>query len=149
MKKILLIAVTLLIIISCSKKNTPTPAVALKVAIVGTWTAKADTEVITKDGVYWRTYPITGYISLTFKSDGTGTKVWDDGPRDFTYTISNNTITFNFARIDYSDTSYAPAYSEQLDVKTITGNSLVMIYQDDVTQGGSLYHTIETQRFSK
>lgn len=149
MKKILLIAVTALIIISCSKKNTPAPAVDLKVAIAGTWTAKADTEVITKDGVYWHTYALPGYISLTFKSDGTGTKVWDDGPRNFTYTISSNTIAFNFERVDYPDGSFSPAFTENLDVKTITNNRLVMIYQDDITQDGSLYHTIETQQFSK
>ena len=149
MKKILLIAIAALIIVGCSKKNTPTPAINLKVAIVGTWIAKADTEVITKDGAYWHTYPIPGYISLTFKSDGTGTRVWDDGPRNFTYTIADNKITFNYQRIDNPDGSYGPAFTETLDVKTITGNGLILIYQDDVTQDGSLYHTIETQQFSK
>jgi len=149
MKKILLIAVTALIIVSCSKKNTPTPAIDLKVAIVGTWSAKADTEIITKDGAAWHTYAIPGYISLTFKSDGTGTKVWSDGPRNFTYTISNNSITFNFTEIDNPDGSVAVAFSESLDVKSIASNRLVMIYQDDITQDGSLYHTTETQQFSK
>ncbi|MCR8561845.1 lipocalin family protein [Mucilaginibacter sp. BJC16-A38] len=149
MKKILLIAVTALIIVGCSKKNSPTPPIELKVAIVGTWTAKADTEIITKDGAAWHTYAIPGYISLTFKNDGTGTKVWSDGPRTFTYTISDNKITFNFAEIDNPDGSIATAFSESLDVKTITSTRLVMIYQDDITQDGSLYHTTETQQFSK
>ncbi|HVW95258.1 MAG TPA: lipocalin family protein [Mucilaginibacter sp.] len=149
MKKILLIATVALIIISCSKKNTPTPPVDLKVAIVGTWTAKADTEVITKDGVYWQTFPVTGYISLAFKSDGTGTKLWSDGPRTFKYTIANDIITFKFDEIDFSDGSVAPAFTETLQVKTITDNRLVMIYQDDITQDGSLYHTTETQQFIK
>ncbi|WP_143822141.1 lipocalin-like domain-containing protein [Mucilaginibacter pedocola] len=150
MKKNLLIAIAAFLIVGCSKNNNETPVIPLKDDIVATWASTSDIEVITKDGAYWNTFTIPGYVSLTFKNDGTGTKLWKDSlPRKFTYSISENIITFNFEEVPMPDGAVAVAFTEHLEVKSITANKLVLIYQDDVTQNGSLYHTVETQEFSR
>ena len=149
MNKTLLIISAALLMAGCSKKSTPAPVVDVKVQIVGKWNSTSDVEVITKDGAAWHTYDIPGFIYLQFNSNGTGTRMWDDGPRTFKYTISDKNITLVYDRIDFPDGSYGPSFTDNLAIKSISSSALVVIHEDDVTQDGSLYHTVETEQFSK
>jgi hypothetical protein len=120
--KFLLIAVVAFFFFSCSKKGNQSPVTA---SITGKWNITADTS----QTFGYPPYIIVGINSpyMQFNADGSGTQKNNistpDAVLNFTYTVSKDTITFN-----YPPQLTSPGNAPKGIIKKLTSNNLVIEY---------------------
>lgn len=146
MNKLLLIVAAGILLVSCSKKNTPAPSIAF----VGKWYAKADTIREFQDNVLtetdFTTSDHTDYIQ--FNSDKTGITVTNGVLSAFTYTYSGNTITVIIPYKNIVGTN-APL-TETIIIKGLTTGNLTLASTVTVDLGtGVLLRETENESFEK
>jgi hypothetical protein len=121
--KFLSIAVATFFFFSCSKKGNQSPDSA---SITGKWNITADTSQTSG----YPPYIIVGINSpyMQFNANGTGTEKDNISPPDavlnFTYTISNDTISFNYPvqpQLPYGNTPTGI-------IKKLTSKNLIIEY---------------------
>ncbi|HEY4328007.1 MAG TPA: hypothetical protein VGN20_28745 [Mucilaginibacter sp.] len=120
----------IILCISCSKNNSPTPA-PRSASIAGTWDVTADTLTTYTNGIAGTPYVTTlnHSFSMRFASDGTGAILSNGAASNFTYTLSGNTAVINFAAQN-SDGYITPAFTETPVIKQLDANNLYLVHDD-------------------
>ena len=142
MKNLIIILIALLLFFSCKKDNKTTPSTN-STSISGKWYYAQDTIREYKNGVLQSTNN-TGGITfgsssyMTFNADGSGNQTLGTNVTNFTYSISDKTITFN-----------TQGQIEKGTIKAHTDTKLEIYYDDSTTDSGDVIRYTETAYFSK
>lgn len=114
------------------------------VSIVGTWQYDQSVEYTTVDGevrVGPDTYDYSDEnASVIFKEDNTFQSIWQGTvEEEGTYSYSNGKIHF----------TYKNGEKDNVTVKTLTGNSLVVVWEDDDSVNGKVIIEVVEDHFSR
>src|ERR1700688_3732109 len=131
MNKLLLIVFAAVFLLGCSKNNNPSPKTP--VTIIDRWLITADTSNQYVNGIVNSTYVLAGINSpyYQFNADGSGTVKNNISEPDqllnFTYTITNNTINF-----DFPVQAAQPIYSYQASatIQKLTAHTMIILFDD-------------------
>ena len=127
MNKFLLFAAAAIVLMSCTKKSTPTPTNVNTASIIGKWYVATDTVSEYRNGVLVEndttTFNHTSY--LQFNADNTGVSYDVIATNNFTYTKSGSVITASFPQ-HASDGTVEPPLIETYTIKKLTENSLLI-----------------------
>jgi len=129
MKKLLLFAVTAVVLAGC-QKNSSNLKPAAQATVIGKWYASLDTgkEYIGQqlNGGDTLSYNHTDY--LLFNADNTGTSLTAGVSNDFTYTLSDTSLVINFPHYN-PDTRTKPIPDIQIcSIKQLSATNLTIYY---------------------
>lgn len=152
MNKFLLFAAAAIVLMSCSKKNTPTPAPTNvnTPSIVGKWYVTADTVAEYRNNVLVQidttAYNHTAYTQ--FNDDNTGVIYSVLRTDNFTYNKSGNVITVSIPQ-QASNGTVEPPLVETYTIKKLTENSLLLGTNIVFNYGSLVYTETGTESFVK
>ncbi len=143
--KFLLLAVAVIGITACSKKNDAKPSSN----IVGKWNEISDTTKNYTNGTLTETdaEPVTGDYAQ-FNSDGSGTTSAGGSITKFNYTISGSTLTIKVPT-QIIDGMTVDATTENYAIKTLTSSQMYLFSDDSETDAGIVYRMTEATHFTK
>jgi|GEM_PF-1147532 len=144
--KYFLLALAVIGITACSKKNDTKPSSA----IVGKWHLVADTTKNYTNGSLTETdvEPITDADYAQFNTDGSGVTANSSSITNFTYTISGNTLIIKTAAQNQNGV-HIDALTENYAIKKLSSSQLFLFSDDTENDSGTTYRMTEASYFTK
>jgi hypothetical protein len=139
MDKLLLIVFAVVFLLGCSKNNNPSPKTP--VTIFDKWLITGDTSRQYFNGLLNSSYITVGINSpyYQFNTDGSGilkNNISDpDQILNFTYTVTDNTINFDFP-VQAAQPTYS--YQASATIQKLTGHTMIILF-DDFSPGNASY----------
>lgn len=143
MNKLYILIIAIALFAGCSKKNDTAPAAT---SIVGKWDITADTDRVYLDGTLNQTTILNESYSpyVQFNQDGSGV-LMDDATGatiKFTYTVSDQTITFNYPAQIISGVQVA-AFTRTATFNQYASGKMEIIFNTTVIDGGDTERDFE------
>jgi len=148
---IAVIAITLLAV-SCQKdpvRNT------IDQRLIGKWYYTLDTLKYNQNGGPYNLISASTYNRveyLQFNTDGTGIDFYNNTPYNFTYSVTNNLITFNYPFIAVPTAKgllYTLAYTQKASIRYATATDLALLFNEYIVNTGFTENDYEAKYFSK
>src|SRR5258708_10673196 len=139
MNKLLLIVFVVVFLLGCSKNNNPSPKTP--VTIIDRWLITGDTSNQYVNGIVNSTYVLAGINSpyYQFNADVSGTVKNNISEPDqilnFTYTVSDNKITFTFP-VQAAQPTYS--YQASAIIQKLTAHTMIILF-DEVEPDNTSY----------
>jgi len=145
------IAITILAV-SCQKdpvRNT------VDQRLLGKWFYTLDTLKYNQNGGTYNIISTATYNRvefLQFNADGTGTDFYNSVATNFTYSVTNNLITFNYPASSIPTAIglvYILPYTKKANIRYATANNLALLFNEYIVNTGFTENDYEAKYFMK